>query len=674
MVAKQEKKEQTRPVETKAFPISNGVNPFLDGIACGLIKVFAAFLRVLPFKTALALGRFLGRLVFYLSPRRKVAYSDLKAAFGGKYSERERWRIVRKHYRNHGQMFVEILLLPRLDRNKIDERVDVPRLQHFLDIVAENRGVVLITGHFGNWELLQTVSGILGKPVNVLARNQKFPKLDNYLNELREVHGSVAIKRGMGIRELLKSLKRSELIGVLGDQDAKRDQGLIMRFLGRKTTVPTGAFELASRTNSPVLPCFIYRTDKEKHQIHVDEPIECGEVKEGSEDVLREKVQTYLDVLEKMIAEHPEEWLWETKRWKFSWTKRILVLSDRKPGHEKQSEAVAAQFKKLETQYGRAGMEYPTQKIYADFKSEAHKRLFAWISWMMIPWSHGNLGWLRFFFRKEVYKELLNVSADFIISAGSSMVGLNLCLAKDARAKSIVLMKPSFPFNLFQYDLVIVPMHDKGRIPKREFRTLLTPNQMTPEMMTSDLKAFEGDLKNPKAIRMAVFLGGSTKHFVMDHTVVEKIFSTLKKEAQSVGDYVVTTSRRTPENITQFLKKRLNEDPACQMLVVASEDSRSEIVGGMMALADILIVTEDSVSMVSEAVSSGKKVVVINLDSKALPEKHKRFMGLLNERKHIYYTKPEGLLEAIRKVQEMKKLDIFEQESKAMQEQLQEIL
>ena len=643
---------------------------FADKIGAHALRMLAPAVRKLPLETALALGRFAGQCAFFISGRRRVAYADLKAALGNTFDEKQRWKILREHYEHLGMMFMEVLRFPSLDRAAVDRLVVMDHPERFFDAANGEKGVVFMAAHFGNWELLQIVSGILGKPVHVLARNQKYPRLNAFLNELRESHGSTAVRRGMGMRDLLRGLAPKELIGMLGDQDAVRTEGLILPFFGRKTTVPTGGFELAMRTGATLLPCFMVREKGPYHRFCVGEPVACAPGE------LETCVRNYLKVLEDFIRRFPSHWLWEAKRWKYTWTKRLLILSDGKPGHVKQSEALARQFQNLKEQYGRPGMEYPTQTLEVRFRSKRRQMLFSWFALFFIPWAQGRLRWLKFFFTPETHQALCEASADFVISAGASLAPLNLCLARDSRAKSVVLMKPNFPFNFFRYDLAVIPAHDRGFIPDRVFRTRLAPGEIDPDKLEEAGRRLKKNLRAPDRVKWGIFLGGPTRHFKMAAGDVEKLFSHVKRISRETGDYLVTTSRRTPDAVSRLLKEKVAGDPSCQMLVIAKEDPRPEVAGGMMALAEVLVVTEDSISMISEAVLSGKKVVVLNSGADGLPAKHRRFKEILEREAMVVTANTEDLEEKMMRVirQNGRGRSPAREESAALQEMLRAIL
>ena len=649
---------------------------FFEVAAYGALQFLSFLVEKIPLAWALRLGQWAGIAFFWISSRRRVAYADLKAALGSQLTEKERWQVIRRHYGHLGQMFMEVLRFPSLDPGTIQKIFHIDYPEKIQEVLSKNKGAVLVTAHFGNWELTQVgFSMVTGRQVHVLARDQKHTLLNQFLNELRQSHGARAASRGIGIRGLLRALRQRECVGVLGDQDAGKQGGVILPFFGRKTTVPTGAFELALRTRVPILIGFLVRGKGTTHDGCVAQVIDPQSVQaDPPKQVVEGLVRTYLNHLENFIRRFPDQWLWESKRWKYSWTKRILILSDGKAGHLKQSEAVAAQFQKVKTQYGRPGLEYPTTVLPVHFKSLWHKRIFPWVSFFFTPLAQGRLRLLRFFFTPETAKSIEEASTDFIISAGASLVPLNLCLAKDSRAKTIVLMKPTFPFSLFRFDLAIVPAHDRGTVPEDAVRTLLVPSRMERDEMEESARQLRLTLRAPERIKFGIFLGGSTRRFELKLSDLEKIFDSLETFSQHGWDYLVTTSRRTPDSVSEFLKTIITKRPSCQLLVIAKEDPRTAVVPGIMALADILIVTSDSISMISEAVKSGKKVIVLDFPSSDLPAKHKRFRALLLEESAIVVSSPDDLKDRIDQLDRQEISTVNPEEEEMLTKRLQGIL
>jgi KDO2-lipid IV(A) lauroyltransferase len=434
------------------------MNKTADYLGYYVLRTLSNFLKQLPPAVVVRMGRLLGEGVYRFSGKRaSIAYADMKAVFGSQFSEKDLWKKIQRHYGYLGELFADLMCFPKMSRESMGEVIRVRHEERYLDTLRENKGVIVITGHFGNWELLQFVSNVYyGQPVHLIAAAQKHSRMNDFLNSLRSCQGSVVITRGqgMGVLKAYKAIKQNKVAGVLCDQDAGRAGGIIVPLLGRKTTIQTGPFELALKTGAPLFPCFLARTNGPEHELFMEHPIWVRST-EDPESEIKKGVMKFVEHLEGMIQRFPEQWLWGVKRWKYSWTKRLLILSNGNPEHLSEAEGVAERFREVQSQYGRPGMEYPVRTIPVLFKSDWHRRLFSLFAILFIPWAQGRLRWLGLFFKPETQRALEAASADFMISAEPGLAPLNLCLAKDSRAKSIFVTKPRFPFNLFRRDLVV---------------------------------------------------------------------------------------------------------------------------------------------------------------------------------------------------------------------------
>ena len=465
----------------------------------------------------------------------------------------------------------------------------------------------------------------------MLARAQKFPRLNGLLNRLRETHGSVAVTRGAGVRSLIRALREGKLIGVLGDQSAGKTEGILLPFFGRKTSVPTGAFELAVRTGALLMPSYMVRLKNAHHEIFVENVLK-DDPSLPNEERIRSLAGQYLASLEDYISRFPNQWLWENKRWKYSWTRKILILSDGKPGHFKQSDVVQELMSSLVEFHGRPGLEFDTEKIHIEYRSSLHRVLLYVLAPLIKPWIQGRIDWLGGFLKPGSFGAVKAARADFIIAAGSGLAPVHQLLAAETGAKTVVIMKPPFPYTIMRYDLAIVPAHDGGILPKKSFRCVIMPSGYRARDRLSDVAELKAGVTGVEDAGIAVFVGGKTRHFDITVSDAEKLAMTLKKISKRNGGYMLTTSRRTSKPVEQFLKTAITRDPSCRYLVIANEDNPAYAASAMISLANIVIVTGDSLAMISEAVGGGKKVIVLNLGEGELPPKHYRFHQVLSQR------------------------------------------
>jgi len=187
-------------------------------------------------------------------------------------------------------------------------------METVLQARARGKGLIAVTGHLGNWELIPVYFSLKGIPVNVIARRLNDPRLDRLVVGYREKRGIRNIDRDLGARTAFRCLRRGEALGVLIDQDT-RVESVFVDFMGRQASTPVGPAALAMRTGAPVVPVATYRDRDGRHIIEVGAPIELAA--EGTErELLRENTERLSKAVEKYILCHPEQWVWIHERWK----------------------------------------------------------------------------------------------------------------------------------------------------------------------------------------------------------------------------------------------------------------------------------------------------------------------------------------------------------------------
>ena len=186
----------------------------IDYIAYIVVRALNFILKVVPVNASLWLGRQIGFLAFLFNRKRRlVAYANLKAAFAKEKSPKELKQITKRVYQTMVQTFVEILNLTKINRKYVDSYVEVVNMDRIRAAAKSGRGTILLTGHFGDWELSSLVSSVEGFPIMVLAREQKMKRLNGLLNQLRESNGCKVIGKGISVKNILKALYEQNKIG-----------------------------------------------------------------------------------------------------------------------------------------------------------------------------------------------------------------------------------------------------------------------------------------------------------------------------------------------------------------------------------------------------------------------------------------------------------------------------
>jgi KDO2-lipid IV(A) lauroyltransferase len=268
----------------------------------------------LPRKTALKCGSFLGKLCYFLIAKiRKQTIENLKILFKNK-EDKELKRIGLEVFENLGKNAVDVFRLKNTSWEKVNKMVEVEGIEHFDRAYKLGKGLVALTGHIGNFELIATYFALAGYKVSVIGREIYDKRLDKLLVKNRERAGIQNIPTTAQTREVIKALRSGRALGVLIDQDSFRVRGIFVDFFGKPAKTPIGPILLAQRTGSPIVPLAIVRREDDTYKMVIREEIRA-ETSEDKEKQLVELTQKGTKFLEEIIREYPTQWVWMHKRW-----------------------------------------------------------------------------------------------------------------------------------------------------------------------------------------------------------------------------------------------------------------------------------------------------------------------------------------------------------------------
>ncbi len=291
-----------------------------------LIILFSFPVAVLPQKIALKVGEVLGLLVFYIwGSRRRIAIGNIEKAMGNSLqplaisNQPLAVSIARETFRNFGRSFVEIIKIYYGLGKSIIDNVEVRGIENYLKAKSKDKGVIFITGHCGNWELMALAFGVKVDNVSVVARAQNNPYLNRLVENIRAKYGNNVIYKKGALKGMLSALKKNRGIGILMDQAVLKDEGYKIDFLGRPAWTTKMPALMARKTGAAVIPIFINR-EGDKHVINIYPEVALSKVKQQSsraaEQQLIEDTRRFSGFIEDYIKKHPTEWLWIHKRWK----------------------------------------------------------------------------------------------------------------------------------------------------------------------------------------------------------------------------------------------------------------------------------------------------------------------------------------------------------------------
>ncbi len=277
-----------------------------------------------------------GKLLYHLLPiRRGVVRENLRRAYGEGVPDEEITRLAQAHYGHLGRLALEFVWFPWLSEARRAAMVSVENLAALEAALAQGKGVLVLTGHFGNFEVA-TAAGLASYP---RARGRFYfvrrPFRPRWLDDLvtrrfRRAGFGVLPKRG-GLEGILDRLNAGDIVVFPFDQHAGRKDGVVVDFFGH----PAGTFRslaiLALNTGAPVVPAASWREPDGRHVLRFEDPLAVLESDDVNE-AIRRNTRAYNAALERLVLRHPEQWWWVHRRWKVDPDRAEAARIDRTSG------------------------------------------------------------------------------------------------------------------------------------------------------------------------------------------------------------------------------------------------------------------------------------------------------------------------------------------------------
>ncbi len=280
-----------------------------------LFSLLARGVQHLSHRSAQRVGAFLGAAIFRLTSFRKaVTFDNLERAFPG-ISRSERDRIALGAFRNYGMSIVEMLWSTGASEETLRNAVTVKNPEVAAESLARGKGLLLLSAHFGPWELLVTSLRLrLGVPFTMIVQHQRNGRIDELVNRGRSRYGNTTVPMGPSVREVLKALQAGKVVALLGDQSGSRE-AVYVNFFGRPAATHRGAAAFSLRTGAPIVLALLVRQPDGTAEAIFEEVDRSG-LNEYNEENIDELTRRHTAVLERYIRLYPDHWLWMHKRWK----------------------------------------------------------------------------------------------------------------------------------------------------------------------------------------------------------------------------------------------------------------------------------------------------------------------------------------------------------------------
>lgn len=295
----------------------NSLQLDIDGQASAPCRGWVAA-RIANLSTAQlqTIGAWIGGLLYLLAhPLRRVARSNIQFIHPD-WTRHHKREFLKRVFRHYGTVLIEMVQLACLSKEEFNRRNR--RLQgteHFLEALAAGRGVIMISGHLGNWEILFQLSALyFGTPVTGVAKAMKPRIFNQYLHNFRTRFGNRLLYKAGAFPEMRQTLREGGGIAFLMDMPRQKE-GIPVNFLGHPATATRAAAMLARRCKSPVIPCFCIRAADGRLSLRVEAPVALRRTQDIHAD-LEFNTQLLTDVIAEAVQRNPEQWFWMQKRWK----------------------------------------------------------------------------------------------------------------------------------------------------------------------------------------------------------------------------------------------------------------------------------------------------------------------------------------------------------------------
>lgn len=281
-----------------------------------LVLAIARTLGRLPRPLARVLVRVLTVSAYFgLSRLRRVGERNLELALP-EVPSGTRNRILRHVFRNLGWQLVEFCRMRRYTVSNTQGWLRTEGLEHYLKGEARGKGVLVLTGHLGAWELSSFYHSLMGHPMGMVIRRLDNRLLDEYVNGIRCLHGNIVLHKDDFARGLLKAMHAGQTVGILMDTNMTPPQGVFARFFGIEACTASGLARVALKTEAAIVPGFCLWEPKERQYVLRFGPeLNFERTGDPERDILA-ATQQCNDVLESWIRRYPDQWLWIHRRWK----------------------------------------------------------------------------------------------------------------------------------------------------------------------------------------------------------------------------------------------------------------------------------------------------------------------------------------------------------------------
>lgn len=297
-------------------PIGKKTIRFKDCLEYFSLILLIQFFKILPRQIALKAGEFFGIIIYYISSRhRKITLDNLKIAYGDTKNKEDRKEIAKNTFRNVGRVAAEFSKMASYKMDFIDKIIEVEGWENFERAVKKKKGIVFLTGHLGNWELMAYSQSLRGFPINIIARPLDNPAVEDFVCKRRSASGNRVIAKKSALKDIMQCLKNREHIGILLDQNVAQQEGIFVDFFGKMACTSFGLAMIALKADITILPVFMVYIGNGRYKQLIGSEIEIRRNGDLEHDIAY-NTALFTKIIESYIRRYPDQWLWAHRRWK----------------------------------------------------------------------------------------------------------------------------------------------------------------------------------------------------------------------------------------------------------------------------------------------------------------------------------------------------------------------
>jgi len=280
------------------------------------LRAIVVLMSFIPFRLSQALGKMLGLGVSFIPMERNaVAFENIQRSFDGTIDRNDQKKLLRRVYAHFGQMVFEVPHILRLNSRNLDRYVVLDQEENLVRAIRKGKGVFVLTGHFGNWELMSAAMALRFGDGAVVARPIDFPPLEKLMLGLRSRFGTEVVYKQHAMRKVIKVIREKKIVGILLDQNVDWYEGAFVSFLGRRACTNKGLALMALKMGTPVVPVFSLRQKGGRYRIVFEKEVDLTITGDKIRDV-EENTALFTSIIESYVRRYPEQWFWFHRRWK----------------------------------------------------------------------------------------------------------------------------------------------------------------------------------------------------------------------------------------------------------------------------------------------------------------------------------------------------------------------